>query len=243
MRAADVVILGETHDNPVHHLRQAEALAAVAPRAVVYEMLTEAQAARVTPDLARDADALEAALGWADSGWPDFALYAPLFAAAAGAKVYGAEVPRASARAVMAGGLAAAFGAEAARFGLDKGLPEVEQMQREAGQKEAHCNALPGNMLAPMVEIQRLRDARLAQVTARALRDGGGPVAVITGNGHARADWGMPVYLRRVAPEARIFTLGQGEAGRTPEGGFDLVLDSPPVNRPDPCEVFRSPAD
>lgn len=243
MRAADVVILGETHDNPVHHTRQAEALAAIAPRAVVYEMLTEAQADRVTPDLARDAAALEVALGWAESGWPDFALYAPIFAAAPEAKVYGAEVPRDAARAVMTEGLAAGFGADAARFGLDGALPEAEQARREAGQQAAHCNALPESMLAPMVDIQRLRDARLAQQTARALAETGGPVAVITGNGHARGDWGMPVYLRRVAPEARVFTLGQGESGQVPEGGFDLVLDSPPVDRPDPCEAFRARGD
>ena len=41
MRAADVVILGEIHDNPQHHLVQAEAVEAITPTAVVWEMVTE----------------------------------------------------------------------------------------------------------------------------------------------------------------------------------------------------------
>ncbi len=242
MRAAEVVILGEVHDNPVHHERQAAALAQIAPRAVVYEMLTPQQAAQVTPLLATNAPALDAALGWAESGWPDFALYAPLFAAAPEAKVYGAAVPREAARDVMGLGLAGAFGAGAARFGLAAPLPEAEQTAREAGQFEAHCNAMPQEMLAPMVDIQRLRDARLAQSALEALKATGGPIAVITGNGHARRDWGVPVYLERARPGTVVFSLGQSEAGSR-NGPFDLVLDAPPVARPDPCEAFRSRSD
>ena len=44
---ADVVLLGEVHDNPAHHAFQAEAVAYLAPRALVFEMLTPAQAALV----------------------------------------------------------------------------------------------------------------------------------------------------------------------------------------------------
>lgn len=242
LRGADVVIMGEVHDNPAHHAVQAEVLAALAPRAVVYEMLTEAQAERVTPALARDPAALSEVLNWADSGWPDFAMYAPLFAAVPEARVLGAAMPREAARAVMTEGMEAVFGAQAQLYGLTAPLPPTEQSEREAAQMQAHCNALPETMLPTMVDIQRLRDAALARAAIRALEETGGPVAVITGNGHARRDWGVPVYLARVQPGLTVFALGQSEAGST-EGPFDLMLDAPPVDRPDPCAAFEARGD
>ena len=65
---ADIVILGEVHDNPDAHLGQAAALSDLQPTAVVFEMLT-AEEARVA-DANRDAiaDAWEAS-GWSDFGW------------------------------------------------------------------------------------------------------------------------------------------------------------------------------
>ncbi len=66
----------------------------------------------------------------------------------------------------MREGAAAVFGAAAARFGLDAPLPEDEQAAREAEQAEAHCGALPAEMLPGMVEAQRLRDAALARAVA-----------------------------------------------------------------------------
>lgn len=119
---ADVVVLGEVHDNPVHHANQARAVAAIAPRALVFEMLTPAQVAALPADRA-DAAALARALGWADSGWPDFALYFPIFAAAPTARIYGGNLPRDVVRQAVKTGAAGAFGAGAARYGLDLPCP------------------------------------------------------------------------------------------------------------------------
>ena len=239
MSEADVVILGEIHDNPDHHRYQAKTIARLRPRAVVYEMLTREQAARVTPDLAAETEALRVALDWDASGWPDFSHYAPLFAAHPLAMVYGAHVPRDVARQSMEAGLAAAFGEEASVYGLTEPLPEAERAARQAMQKSAHCDALPDEMLAPMVDIQRLRDAALARAVVEALNDSGPPVVVITGNGHARKDWGLPVYLQRLRPEIGVFTLGQAEEGVQIEGAFDAVVSAPPVRRDDPCAALR----
>ncbi|MEL7256204.1 MAG: ChaN family lipoprotein, partial [Pseudomonadota bacterium] len=43
----DVLILGEFHDNPTHHAVQADAVRVIAPKAVVFEMLTPAEAAQL----------------------------------------------------------------------------------------------------------------------------------------------------------------------------------------------------
>ncbi|MEC3860786.1 ChaN family lipoprotein [Mesobacterium sp. TK19101] len=237
LQGVDVVFLGEQHDNPHHHARQAELTADLSPKALVFEMLTAEQATQVTPDLIGDEAALEAALGWNDSGWPDFSMYYPIFAAAPQARVYGAAVPRDAARAAMSD-VVAAFDGDAAAFGLDQPLPEDQQAAREELQQAAHCNALPPEMLPMMVSVQRLRDAELARQAKLAYQATGGPVVVITGNGHAREDWGAPVALAAAAPDLTIAALGQGEDDRDPEGRFDTVAHSPSIEREDPCEAF-----
>ncbi len=236
--AQDVVVMGEIHDNPFHHAEQAARVTALDPAAIVFEMLTEDQAAAVTPLLRDDAAALEAALGWTASGWPDFAMYYPIFAASA-ARIYGAAVPRENARRAMEAGIAGAFPGDAPLYGLDRPLPADEQAMREALQMAAHCDALPPEMLPPMVEVQRLRDAMLARAVMQAMADTGGPVAVITGNGHARRDWGVPSYLSRLDPALKVHVLGQTEDGAALDGGFDEVLSHPAIDRPDPCAAFR----
>ncbi|MEM9575827.1 MAG: ChaN family lipoprotein [Pseudomonadota bacterium] len=239
-QAAEVVFLGEQHDNPQHHETQAEWVKHLSPRAIVFEMLTPEQAAKATAENRRDEAALEAAFGWEEAGWPDFTMYFPIFAAVPEAAIVGAGVPRSQIRALMEDDLAQIIGMETAqRFALDRPLPDGQQEARETLQREAHCNALPEEMLPMMVNVQRLRDAALAQAALEAVEQFGTPVVVITGNGHAREDWGAPSLLRQAAPDLTVFTLGQGEAGQTPEGGFAFVLDAPPVDRGNPCDAFK----
>ncbi|WP_442954508.1 ChaN family lipoprotein [Pararhodobacter sp.] len=236
--AADVVVLGEVHDNPQHHLNQARAVASIRPAAVVWEMLTPDQAARMPEDRS-DAAALEAALGWAGTGWPDFSLYFPIVQAAGSARHYGAAVPRPEAQRAFAEGAAAVFGPDAARFGLDRALDPGDQAAREAEQFEAHCQAMPLAMMGGMVEAQRLRDAALARAALQALEETGGPVAVIAGAGHARRDQGMPAALALAAPSVTVLALGQTEADPGPDAPWDLWLVTAPTERPDPCAAFR----
>ena len=239
-RAAQVVFLGEQHDNPAHHAVQAEWVATLKPTAVVFEMLTPAQAYRVTAKNRQDAVTLAQTLDWESSGWPDFLMYYPIFEAAPQAEIFGAGVPRENLRAAMQEDVFSVFGADAAaQFGLDQPLPEKQQELREALQRAAHCDALPEALLPRMVDVQRLRDATLAQAALEAVTRLGAPVVVITGNGHAREDWGAPALLRLAAPDITVFSLGQGEAGEYPEGGFGFVLDGPAVDRGDPCDAFK----
>ena len=83
------------------------------------------------------------------------------------------------------------------------------------------------------------RDASFAQTALQALEDTGGPVLVITGNGHARTDWGVPFYLDLVAPDAQVISVGQLVTGEIAPpydrwimtGGFD-------AGEGDPCDRF-----
>ncbi len=240
---ADIVILGEVHDNPEHHAWQAEAVAALQPAALVFEMLLPEQARAVTPDLRDDAEALGAALGWEARGWPDFAMYHPIFTAAPDAAVFGADLPHEAVRAALGEGAAAVFAdsfhGDPARFGLDEPLEPAVQAAREDLQDVAHCHALPATLLPGMVEAQRLRDAAIARAAIEAHAATGGPVAVITGTGHARTDWGVPAALAIAAPELSVHSVGQLESDPEGEAPFDQVRVTAPADRDDPCAAFH----
>ena len=238
LRPATVTILGEVHDNPQHHINQAAAVAALAPKALVFEMLSEEQALRITPEALRDADDLAELLGWDETGWPEFAMYYPIFATGKEAVIFGGAVPRERVRQAVSDGAAAVFGGAAPLFGLNDALDDHIQVAREAGQMTAHCDALPVEMLAGMVEAQRLRDAGLAQAVIAALAETEGPVVVITGNGHARRDWGIPSVLEIARPDLDILSIAQFETAPEGEVPFDFWLVTEPAPREDPCAVF-----
>lgn len=234
----DVIFIGEVHDNPLHHENQARAIEQIGPSALVFEMLTEYQASRMS-DTLPDMAALRELLDWDASGWPDFALYYPLFAAAPEAHIFGAGLPREAARAAMGQSLDQVFSGDAARFGLTADLPPAQQRDREALQARAHCDALPEEMLPGMVAIQRLRDAMLAEAALEAVTQTGGPVIVITGTGHARNDWGAPYMLTQAQPDLQVLSVGQFEAVPENQPPHDYWIVTEPHPRPDPCEMFR----
>ncbi|MCK0141870.1 ChaN family lipoprotein [Aliiroseovarius sp. F20344] len=237
LAAADVVIIGEVHDNPSHHATQAQIVEELQPAALVVEMLIQSDA----DALAQDPKAFAAR--WAEIGWPDFQMYLPIFDAVRSqelpGKIVGGAVPRDVAKATYSDGVAAHFAGDAVAYGLTETLPKNQYAQRIELQFAAHCEAMPREMLGGMIEVQRLRDATLAAGVMKALADTDGQVVVITGNGHARKDWGVPAYLARVAPELKVISIGQGEDGVLTEGGFDIVLDAPAPDRPDPCDQFK----
>ncbi len=223
--AQDIFILGEVHDNPHHHAKQLEVMQEIRPRAVVFEMLSLAEAERVN-----EATALP------ELSWSNIGDYEELLAY--DAPKLGAALPKGDVRAAFQQGAAEVFGADAALYGLDQPLPADQFEARKQAQFEAHCEAMPLEMMGGMVQAQRLRDASFARTTLAALDRYGAPIVVITGNGHARKDWGMPVYLRAARPEVTVWSLGQSEGGVI-AGMFDQVHDAPSPERGDPCAAFR----
>jgi uncharacterized iron-regulated protein len=210
--SVDIVIVGEVHDNPEHHRNQARIAEALQPEALVFEMIPQEKETVVNEMRAAGAtrEELAEALQWADSGWPDFDLYAEILEAAP-------------------------------IYGLDKPLEPEEQAAREAIQAEAHCDALAAELLPGMVEAQRFRDAGLADATlwARTMT-GGGQIMVVTGNGHADLERGMPEALRIADPEVSMIVLGQLEVEPDPDDpppfDFYVVTDAP--ERSDPCAAL-----
>jgi len=232
----DVYILGEVHDNPAHHAHQADLTAQIAPRALVFEMLTAEQALRLTPQNRTNEDTLARLLDWQASGWPDFSYYFPIFEAAPDAAIYGGAFTGDLRGVVRENRPPESVLTQL--FALDAALPPHEQAAREAFQDGSHCFAMPKHLLPGMVLAQRVRDAGLAYRTLAALDDTQGPVVLVTGNGHARTDWGVPALLRHARPELRVWSLGQSEDGRI-SGPFDAVRDAAAPEREDPCAAFE----
>ena len=232
---ADVFVLGELHDNPAHHATQADLVARISPTALVYEMISPDDAARIG-DVA-DAAALAETLRWEAKGWPDFSMYHPIFLAAPEARIVGADVEREDLMAAMRSTATEVLGRDVVGADLwPRSGPVLDALIED--QRTAHCGELPEALLPGMVEAQRLRDAALALAARAAVEDTGGPVVVITGNGHARTDVGVPFVLDALAPGLSVWSLGQLEE-EADEAPFDAVLVTEAVERGDPCEALR----
>lgn len=247
--AADLVILGEQHDDPAHQAMQAALIGAVRPGAAAFEMVPRAAESALADLRAAPApdDAMRAAAQWDRySEW-----HGPIGALPPAAPVIGAGVAREDLRAAMKTSAAAVWG-DGPALGLSAPLPADIRQAMEEEQIAAHCNAMPASMAPAMVEAQRLRDAAFAAALLRA-KDAAGdaPAFLITGNGHARRDRGSPAYL------AGRDVLVVGQINR-PDGGdwrdalaawratgaaapFDIVvITDPPPGRGDPCDAFRT---
>lgn len=236
---ADVVIVGEVHGTPAHHARQAQIVAALQPAAIVFEQISGSQTARLNGLLQTESDpvVLARALDWDNSGWPGFSFYHDIMLAAPDAQIIGGGAARSNVRLASREGATVAFGTQGADFALDQPLPPAQRAERELAQVEAHCGVLPRNAAAGFVEAQRYRDAVLAQTVLLAReRANGGVVVLITGNGHARVDWGVPALLAIAEPELSVFSIGQVGIGDTTP--FNEVHIATLPEGDDPCEGF-----
>jgi uncharacterized iron-regulated protein len=259
LRGARYVLLGETHDNPDHHLLQAELLKAVVRDgrrpALAFEMLDTTQQEAVDQALAQDPknpDAIADAVAWGRTGWPPFSMYRPIFQAGleAGLKVVAANLPRTLAAGLMHHGPMVLE--EGLRERLERAgpLPDAAREAMREEMRHAHCGEFPEAMLEPLVLAQRVRDVQLAERLAAGDEGQGG--VLITGTGHARNDRGVPALLRLEAPGQAAFSVGLLEVAEgvdeparyaarfgTERLPFDVVVFTPGKEREDPCEALR----
>lgn len=246
--AAHFLLLGETHDNPDHHALQARFVRAHQDTpAIVFEMLDVSQQAAVD-GAPRTADGIAHAVDWARSGWPEFAMYRPVFTAALekGLPVVAGNLTRKQMSVIvreqqLPPQIDALLGREGAPS-RDEESAVREEMREE------HCGQLPESMVAPMALAQRARDAQLA------LRMAGSQAGaiLIAGSGHVRSDRAVPAHLAALAPGLSVVSVAFLEvaAGKDmPQsyaaafaGGklpFDYVVFTPGAQREDPCKGFE----
>jgi len=253
----DVLLLGETHGNPVHHqhqlrLLQARLAAGARPALLMEQFDSERQSALDGVLARRDReDALDAAAGLS-KGW-DWRFYGPLVAAAFDHQlpVLAANLSRASAQPVIRQGFAAFDAAEFKRLAVEAAWSEPRQQYLQRLIEDSHCGQISAELRDGLVRGQRLRDAVMADSALASLERGAAGVIGIIGRGHARRDIGLPIYLAARRPATRIYSIGFVEVAadkHSPEAyetesatagaPHDILWFSPRSERADPCAAF-----
>ncbi|MDX2155436.1 MAG: ChaN family lipoprotein [Hyphomicrobiaceae bacterium] len=269
LAAADVLLLGEVHDNPIHHrlragmihwLEDARLKAGKPAPALVAEHIRADQAlglagfhalgrSRRGVETARFFEALE----WDKSGWPGASMFEPLFGAALdhGWPIIPGNVSRANIRNVARNGQSVLRSDEVVRLGLDAALPEPLQTSLLDELEASHCGLLPKSAFMGLADAQRYRDAHMA----RALIDAAarqGRAVLVAGNGHVRSDRGVPWHLRRMEPRKSIAMalFLEVEADKVAAADYvtrdaqgrplaDVFYLTARIERPDPCVEMR----
>jgi uncharacterized iron-regulated protein len=249
----------EMHDNPDHHVLQARLVRAIGGAgerpALAFEMMEEDDQPAIEAAIAReprDPDEIARAVDWKSSGWYDFAMYRPIFAAGldAGMPIVGANLPVALAKAVAFEGPDALTPALRAALAKAEPLPPEVVASLRTEMKAAHCDApMPEKILDRLALAQRARDAQMA---LRLVDAGASGAILVTGNGHARVDRGVPASLARESPGRNVVSVGLFEvtpgkaepalyATEFGEGPlpFDFVVFTPAAEREDPCAALR----
>jgi uncharacterized iron-regulated protein len=248
-------LLGEVHDNPAHHAIRARLIREIAARgahpAVVFEQfdidhddaLMAAQAAGGDAERLADAGRLDRK-GWR---WP---LHKPVIEAALAMRlpVRAGNLSRAELRADGPAAVGSGNAIGHARL-VAAHWTGAQARDLRAEIVESHCGMLPEAVVPRLVLAQRERDAAMAQALVDdATIDG---AILIAGNGHVRADRGVPVYLHAPGlPDADARSVGVGlvEVGPSDERagdfprrivagypGFDYLWFTRRIARDDPC--------
>jgi uncharacterized iron-regulated protein len=251
---AQVVYLGESHDNPRHHAAQARVLEAMlaggARPALAFEMLAQDQQPAVDAAMLETADsaALAKRLEWALRGWPDFEMYRPLFDLARRYRltVIALDLPRPAVRRIAGEGLAALAPGERSRVASRLARDDNREGGIAREIETAHCGLLPAAAVPRMVEAWHARNVTMAERIVQEFGQGlerAAQVVVIVGRGH-QAPGGLADQVDALRPGTRQLIVDFVE---TEETASDLAVSEnrivwpgPPLDRPDPCAPLRA---
>lgn len=249
-RHVRIVYLGESHDNPYHHMDQARVLEAMlaggARPALAFEMLAQDQQPAVDEAMLEAADpaAVGKRLRWVERRWPDFEMYRPLFDLARryGLPVVAIDLDQQTVRRIAKEGLGALPADERSRL-VSRLAPEADRERGIAGDIEAaHCGLLPLGAVPGMVDAWHARNVTMARRILQAL-DRAPQVVVIVGRGH-QAPGGLADQVEALRPGtsqlAVDFVEVEGEEPDQAPRGNHIVWPTPPVERPDPCAPLRN---
>lgn len=248
---ADYLLLGELHDNRVHHRHQAWVIKQLAlagrDAGIAYEMIYKEQGKRLEDLEISSTDQLIEILNQTQTGWDYENQYRPLFVEnlAAGYPIVAANLDRKKLMEVLKQGedrLPADY-----RRILDNTLFSDAQRSDLLNEiNTSHCNLIDAQAASMMLQGQRIRDAALTE----SLLSINEPVKVlITGLGHARNDRGLPLYLEKnLQTQADIVAIGMievdpdktdpatyAEAWNSDSLPFDIVIFTPTVDHGDLC--------
>lgn len=222
LEKADVVILGELHDDPACHSIQADIIrnliSAGQVPALYFEMLTDQEEIahedflRTWADSTNDSLAFKDAarkgvLAWERRGWPIWDAYAPIFRLADqnGLPVRHADPSPELMHNIRRFGLLAI--PKQLRIRLFENLKDDElgKLSNRLTQSitDAHgLESTPSGRVG-LIQAQMTRDAYMALRLSQAER----PAVLIAGIEHARKDHGVPFHLGQRAPHLNIVAI------------------------------------
>lgn len=245
---ADVVVLGEVHDNPYHHFAQAALIDVLTDAghrpAIVWEMIDRDMQPAIDSIFAEDRPSpgeFADAVRWSESGWPEWLMYRPIAEAALGAglPMIAGDLSPTEMQAVMADGIAAALPGATDTWPVASVYDAAARDAQLDALYYGHCELVARDQLQAMLSAQYARDMALAIAVIDAV-DRHGKAILITGNGHARKDIGVPHLLAHARPAWQVSAIGMSE-GDTPADPirYDYTATTPAVDRPDPCAELR----
>ena len=253
---ADVLLLGEVHDNPAHHVLQQKLLKARIASGSRPALMMEQLNAENQP-------ALDLALSGSDRGevqkrvnalvrFSNAQDYRALLDIAVDNRlpVIAANISNQQLQPVIWGGYAALDAGELKRLAVEQVWNERRQAYLATHMGGAHCGQLRDELRAGLSRSQRLKDAMMVDSAVASISRG---VVGIVGSSHARRDIGLPLYFAARDPDARILSVAFVETSpgntdpaayadsATGEAPFDVLWFTPGVERADPCAGFNMP--
>lgn len=253
VQSRDIVMLGETHDNPRHHEIEQTVLywllqAGQTPK-LVMEMLDNDQQAKINTLIQQqivESTPLEQALTWNKRGWDNWPDYYPIFntAISHGLTILAGNYPQSLIKKIAQQG-ESALPSEHPEF--HKPLSEAALRTLRHDIQEAHCNLLPESALPKMLLIQQTRDQFLAAQTLQPPSK----TLVIAGAEHIRTDRAIAHYLPDKPQQSSISIAmievkaewlqvqDYQEVWQTEQLPFDYVWFTVYHERADQCEILK----
>jgi len=254
--ANEYILLGERHDNLVHHQHQAWFIETLAKQnrhaSVAFEMIDNYQGDRLSKQKITSVEQLIDVLNLSKSNWQYELRYKNIFAAALEAG-FDIDAANLNSKRLMH---TVMQGEEKLPDDYQQMLAKTPFTDQQYGAlqleiNEAHCNMLPDKSSRSMALGQRLRDAIMAHSLLKSKAD---VKVLIAGIGHVRNDRAVPLYLKTNLnnSENKIFSIGFIEVDNELKNAkdylqytgyqslpFDIFWFTPKVQRTDSCEELR----
>lgn len=242
---ADLILLGETHDNRTHHLLEIM----ITQHLITTDWLKQLSLEMLTPQQKANAnqiyhlnhnqalpynltlDELKTAFLWSDYGWPWEDYYQVLAAAQTHAiPIEPANINKQQIMSIYQG----ADTSVALKPNATQTAALIDSIV------DSHCGQIDKKQAVPMVNIQLAKDQAMANSLSKKTTG----ALLIAGAFHVRKDLSVPLHLQSTNSSKNILVIGMVE--KTDEemtedfsSRYDIVIFTQPQKRDDPCDVFN----
>ncbi len=241
---ADIILLGEIHDNLLHHRARADLISKIQSKgfAIVSEHLFSGGEITYSGKLLEDLETI----GFNKKAW-SWPVHEVLYKKFEefNLPVFGGNLSEKDINNIYAG---RGFSQS------DKLTPMVKRSVLDSQSKEkllndlvvGHCGVVEEDLLSFMFKIQRYRDASMAYIASKVA-----PAIVIAGNGHVRRDYGVPQILKKMNPSSNVISITFLEIDKLSQttdnlikklfkdADTDYIWLTEAVSRVDQCEKLR----